>query len=337
MKNIKKDRNINFDILKAIALLCIILAHVNPPDLIFQLRNFDVPLMIIISVWLSINSINKNDFNYRNYVTKRVKRLLIPTWIFLTIYFFIHFIIGDIISFKRILLSYSLISGIGYVWVIRIYVYIAIVTPFINRIYIKFKRHLYIIFSISFYIMYEVIAKYFLQYKGIVNTLATATVLDFMGYSFVAMIAIYLYYLNKKNIFYAISVFGGLFFLLAIRFNFAATQNFKYPVRLYYLAYAFFISLILYTIIDYSSRKIILKNNKILSYFSKNSMWIYLWHILYIDIINNICGTFRFGWIISYISLIILSVITTNVWNKLNLFISRYIKNLNVNKYKKIN
>ena len=46
-------RNYTYDLLKVIALICILLAHVNPPGVIFQLRNFDVPLMILISVWLS--------------------------------------------------------------------------------------------------------------------------------------------------------------------------------------------------------------------------------------------------------------------------------------------
>jgi fucose 4-O-acetylase-like acetyltransferase len=44
-----QSRDIRFDILKVIGLFCIILAHVSPPSLIFQLRNFDVPLMVMIS------------------------------------------------------------------------------------------------------------------------------------------------------------------------------------------------------------------------------------------------------------------------------------------------
>ena len=40
------------DFLKTIALICIILAHVAPPDSVFMLRNFDVVLMIVISAIL---------------------------------------------------------------------------------------------------------------------------------------------------------------------------------------------------------------------------------------------------------------------------------------------
>lgn len=67
---LKKERILRYDILKVIALLCIILAHVNPNGLVFQLRNFDVPLMIIISVWLSIPLIEKNHLTIKDIYLK---------------------------------------------------------------------------------------------------------------------------------------------------------------------------------------------------------------------------------------------------------------------------
>ena len=77
---------INF--LKTIALLCIILAHVNPPTIVFQIRNFDVVLMMLISSYLGL--ISKKNYNYFSYILSRIKRLIIPTWIFLTIFFIIN-------------------------------------------------------------------------------------------------------------------------------------------------------------------------------------------------------------------------------------------------------
>ena len=53
--NVKK-RRIDIDILKTIGILMVILAHVNPPNIIFQLRNFDVVLLIIVSSYLTIKS-----------------------------------------------------------------------------------------------------------------------------------------------------------------------------------------------------------------------------------------------------------------------------------------
>ena len=37
------------DAAKVVGLLCIVMAHVSPPGIVAQLRNFDVPLMVIVS------------------------------------------------------------------------------------------------------------------------------------------------------------------------------------------------------------------------------------------------------------------------------------------------
>lgn len=104
-------RKKNIDILKSIGLICIILAHVNPPKIIFQARNFDVVLMIIISSYLFFCSSSKIDsFSaYIQYVWKRIKRLLFPTWIFLTLFFLLNTLFNiQTLNFKVILSSYLL-------------------------------------------------------------------------------------------------------------------------------------------------------------------------------------------------------------------------------------
>ena len=43
-----KERDYKIDILRFIAIICIILSHTKPPETIFLLRNFDVTLMVMI-------------------------------------------------------------------------------------------------------------------------------------------------------------------------------------------------------------------------------------------------------------------------------------------------
>ena len=60
-------RLLNIDILKFIGIICIIIAHTNPPKIIFQIRNFDVILMCIISIFLFFATLNMSfslDFEY---------------------------------------------------------------------------------------------------------------------------------------------------------------------------------------------------------------------------------------------------------------------------------
>ena len=55
-------REKKIDVLKFIGLFCIILAHVNPPQIIFQIRNFDVVLMILLSAYLFLRTKKKCRF-----------------------------------------------------------------------------------------------------------------------------------------------------------------------------------------------------------------------------------------------------------------------------------
>lgn len=43
------QRNMTVDAMRCFGLLLIILAHVSPPDTLFQIRTFDVPMMVFIS------------------------------------------------------------------------------------------------------------------------------------------------------------------------------------------------------------------------------------------------------------------------------------------------
>ena len=63
-------RDKRIDLLRFIGLSMIILAHVTPPDVIMQIRNFDVPLMVIIS-GISFAISFKNSEKFTIYVWKR--------------------------------------------------------------------------------------------------------------------------------------------------------------------------------------------------------------------------------------------------------------------------
>jgi fucose 4-O-acetylase-like acetyltransferase len=63
-KNHQFTRDIRLDILKTIEILCIILAHSQPPLWIYQVRNFDVPLMVMVSGTLFAYSSNKKNIHF---------------------------------------------------------------------------------------------------------------------------------------------------------------------------------------------------------------------------------------------------------------------------------
>lgn len=129
-------RNGTIDILRFVGLSLIILAHVSPPDLLFNLRCFDVPMMLFVSGLAYSN--HRIDFS-ASFLVRRTLRLIVPVYVFLTAYFLLtaglkYFAGIDFgIAARHIVGSYLLMDGIGFVWVIRIFLLIALLTPVLMR------------------------------------------------------------------------------------------------------------------------------------------------------------------------------------------------------------
>ena len=285
----KENRLYYIDFLKFIGLTGIIIAHVGSPNWLMQLRSFDVPLMVILSSILAQESIKKYNDDIKSmikYYTSRIKRLVIPTWIFLTFYFILKFILtNEFIGIKYYLLTFLLTRyGFGYVWIILIYLYSAFLIPIFKNIgYSKINT----IIIIFIYILYEI--SYFFQigidYKIIETTLYYIIpygLLTYIGYNFNNISD------KEKKIY----IFTNLIlFVLMMYFYYLKTGSFqlvqiaKYPPRLYYLTYGLLCSFILLIVCKKYNK---LFNNKLINFISKNSMWIYLWHILVLDIYKYI-------------------------------------------------
>ena len=118
--------------MRCFGLLLIILAHVSPPDTLFQIRTFDVPMMVFIS-GMSYFLSKKQSVNIINYTISRFKRLVLPVWSFFTLFFIFIYIFrpsgfSELLSLKMIASTFML-NGFGYVWIIRVFLIIAILSP----------------------------------------------------------------------------------------------------------------------------------------------------------------------------------------------------------------
>ena len=78
-----KKRDLSIDCIRAFSMIFIVLAHVDPPGILFQLRSFDVVSLVVISVMCMKETDGVKA--YFSSVWKRVKRLLIPTYICIVI------------------------------------------------------------------------------------------------------------------------------------------------------------------------------------------------------------------------------------------------------------
>jgi len=289
--NKKENRNFDLDILRSAGLFLIILAHCQPVDLLFQLRNFDVPLMVIVSA-ATFSMLYKNTpLKAKTFYIKRIKRLILPTWYFLTFFFGSIFIGSYIIkmpypfSLNEIISSFFLYWGIGYVWILRIFLFVTILTPPLLLFKDKIKNNTtYATIIIISYMIYEIIA------SNLYSIDPANEELGILGTIFLPIIpyaALYAYGLkfeelsNKTLILIALITFF-IFAVLGFYYyrdtgGIVPTQHLKYPPQLYYLSYAILMTNVLYLIVRNFYPKSLLKD--FWTWISSNSLWIYLWHI----------------------------------------------------------
>lgn len=314
----KVKREVSLDILKCIGMLLIILAHCSAPTFIDEIRNFDVVLLVILSGIVAVKSYERSKSGFK-YIKKRLIRLIIPTYIFLTVLFLLERIVcifNPIFPMDKdtIFSSYALTNGIGYVWIIRVYLLCAISVVILMNIK-KYQK----IIIISLFIIYEI-----LYYTiGNANPFLEYDVYYLIPYGLLCVyIGMQAKNWNNKNLLKATAIFLLIFAILFTFFyitknQFTKISDYKYPPRVYYLSYGIGISLLLYYLVD---RKNILNvkerlNNKLILFIGSHTMWIYLWQIFYLNTFAFV--KFEVKWYAKYIFIVTMSILTTYLQSKI--------------------
>lgn len=291
-------RNNKIDLLRFIGLMMIILAHLKPEMIVFQLRNFDVPLMVLIS-GISFKLSYNNKEPYFKYVWKRIKRLVFPVWFFLTFYFFFIYLLNpysDSLNPNYIAGSFLLISGIGYVWIIRVFLMVALVAPFLYLINKKIISNAYFFFILLIsIILFEIITYFTLDYfnGSAIYIFLGSIIFYIVPYSTLYIFGIRIDDLSKKILLRLFCFLLILFisissFLFYKDGRFIGTQEFKSPPSIYYFSYALMVSIVFWIYSDFIWGKLNNKMQTFILFVSKNSIWIYLWHIPFVVFYNEI-------------------------------------------------
>ncbi len=329
-------RDYRIDILRFIGLSMIILAHVAPPDIIFQLRNFDVPLMVIVSGMSFLLSYKVQE-KYSSYLWKRIKRLVFPVWIFLGLYFLalslIHPSHTDFTA-EIMIDSFLLIGGIGYVWIIRVFLLVALVSPFLYLFHLKVKSNKTYFLAIACCLAAYELLRFISEAYSDIPLVKSITMIShyIIPYALLFSIGLRLTTLTNpettllSRVNLAIFIICGTLLYL-INENFTPTQLYKYPPSIYYLSYALFVSCLLWRYSE--SIQHYLKKLKLLPFVlfaAQNSIWIYLWHILLVKTIYT-------DYLIKYFLVFsIASFITYIQVNCVKALLNKHIFSDNINK-----
>ena len=286
-----------------------IFAHIEGPSFLNEIRTFDVPLLVFISSYLGrikTDNIQSND-ELLFYISSRIKRIVFPTWFFLIVYFLIRAICGKFYSPSYYLFTFLLTKkGLGYVWIMLVYIYSSLFV-------ILFKKNRISFFSIiTLYIFFEFSLSFGFDNSLLLDetlfTIIPYGLICFFGYNFVD-------FSNRKIkkliLIFTLIFITCLFFYKNSLGYFLSLQDAKYPPRIYYLSYGLLVTFILFYFLQKKDIKIF--KNKYIIYCSKNSIWIYLWHILFLKL-YEISG-FTLKWYILFIVIYLSSILTTYIIN----------------------
>lgn len=284
-KQIIRDDSI--DILRFIGISMIILVHCGAPMWLAQFRCFDVPLMFFVS---GLAYSGKSIDNYLSYILKRAKRLLIPTWGFLLIFFAL--LAGALLVLHKqlpannyFMESFAMTGGIGYVWIMRIFLLVAMITPLLS--YINTKINSENSFIINMFCVLgggELIVSLSSYYNGIpyLERFINEWLITVISYSILFLLGLRMRYFEQKQSskfsILLVAIFGTslivYYFTNGLPIKFSPT--YKYPPHSYYILYGLSVCSLLWTMRVFLKKFL---NCRLTRFIGQNTVWIYLYHI----------------------------------------------------------
>lgn len=304
------ERDNYIDFLRFIGLSLIILAHVHSPETIHQIRCFDVPLMLFVSGLAYGNKSVNTSWN--GFYLPRLKRLLIPVYLFVVCDLIALYAIGKTITFENVTKSLFLCTDglVGYVWIIKVFMLIMLVTPLLIKLNKKLNAFYFTLFVFGLFGLQES-AIYLISIidSPVPKEIIQETVPYLIGYAIPFLLGLRIRALEKKNelsflmLLTSITICSFVFYVHNNGLPIRITPTYKYPPHSYFLVYGVFASVLLWSFRSFLKQ---LTNNRVFLFIGRNTIWIYLWHIVYVSLANALLDS----WIIKYIVVYMLTIFT---------------------------
>lgn len=281
-----QDRDASIDLMRCLGLLLILFAHVNLPadNMWFQLRTFDVPMMIFIS---GLSYSGRDTGHYLSFVWKRAKRLLIPLYLFLTLFFLVHWASAALgwtepIPADKIEGSYlmRLNPSINFVWIFRVFLIVMLITPPLVLLEKAVKRWWWVLLIFAAMLAGQWLLIDWLKPKDL-GRLVNDWLLYVLGYGSVFFLGLGMRKCKTVPGIAIILVILVAFIPMAVgvageRGSWLNMQAFKYPPGVYFILWGALMSCVLWV-----SRSLWrpITRVKPLIFIGQNTIWMYLWHI----------------------------------------------------------
>ena len=323
-KPLERDRAI--DVLRTIGLLGVILAHTDPPKQLFEVRNFDVVLLVVCSGMAFMLSLSSKRF--WPYVWARTKRLILPVWLFLAALFCGLALVPQgraIMDVPLLVNSFLMTGGIGYVWIMRVFMTVAVVAPFLLLLSRRIRSDL-LFFAVltGAILVYHVTSGWVMDWytagarpgDAALDNHSPANVLfQTIGYSLVFAFGLRLIGASLR-LRMGLAIFWCAVFLAilaTVQQGQLGAQEYKFPPRLPFLAYGLAVTCVLYLLAPLVAAPLERARwlRATVDFISANSIWIYLWHIPVV-LVQRQLEVFG-GWLPTYIVALVFALVTTLV------------------------
>ena len=284
-------RDVSIDLMRFLGVLSIMIAHAYPPEWIFQLRNFGMPMLVVASGLTYAVIYKQRTMEVGKFYRHRLSRLVIPAWIFMSLFYPLTYLGAKLagvaypFDLRGIIGTYTFYSGTGFFWIFKIYIILALITPLALRIKASALSNTvyfwalwlgYLAYEISIPILTSALPD---SMHGFLNEVLFIIV----PYTLIFLYGLRLSELSDRQVLTVALLAFGIFLFIALRKllffgEFIQTQEFKYPPRMYYLSYGFFGLNTVYLLAKKYAHH--LPRPAVITWLSSNSLWIYLWHIV---------------------------------------------------------
>lgn len=279
-----KERDTAIDLMRFIGITMIIIAHAEPGDPWFQLRTFDVPMMLFIS---GLSYSGRQISGWGKFVWKRTKRLLVPLYIFLTAYFIATFIVCKIngtpwFTTDKVIGTclLKLNPSIGFTWIFRIFLIVMLLTPPLLKLESAVRNNIAFMGMLAGLLLIQ--TGLILWFKPLhLGWFVRDWVLYAVGYSVMFLLGARMRKLNGKSLWItcgtivtAMAIYA--FAMEKITGSWLQMQADKYPPGAYFLLWGACISSMLWATRKWWKPLI---DNRLTVFIGQNTNWLYLWHM----------------------------------------------------------
>ena len=342
-KSAERDGSVDF--LRVLGLCLVTIVHVNNvPYLVKLLAYCGVPLMVFVSGLCVKPSVMQFSWHV---LFHRLKRLLVPLWIFLTFYWLVFYKLVNPSSYE-IIQSFALLGVAPYVWIIRIFIILACLTPLLVWIARKgdsiAKGGLFaVVLLVAQECLCHIYAHCSIFHIPVVKIFMRDYILYIIPYALIFMSAIFFKMADKKKQLCCVSAAAVVLVGAVIYFRISTTDwknaywlfLYKYPPRYIYTLIGLFCVQLLYLFHRYYEK---IGSTKIVTWISKNSLWIYFYHIPCVQFIPfnesslfSAKGAFVFEWLIC----IMIACMLTAMHNMIRYGVGKISANLEEKKHAK--